>query len=47
LGQYDFVIIYEAPSEKEAIKMGATWAKYCETQTMVAIPQEAAEKMFK
>jgi uncharacterized protein with GYD domain len=47
LGQYDFVIIYEAPSEKEAIKMGATWAKYCETQTMVAMPQEVAEKMFK
>lgn len=47
LGQYDFVIIYEAPSEKEAIKMGAAWAKFCETQTMVAVPQEEAQKLFK
>jgi len=47
LGQYDFVIIYEAATEKEAIKLGTAWAKFCETQTMVAVPQEEAQKIFK
>ena len=47
LGEYDFVIIYEAPSEKEAIMMGTQWGKFCETQTMVAMPQEDAQKLFK
>jgi len=47
LGQYDYVIIYEAPNEKEALKMGAAWAEFCETQTMVAIPSEEAQKLFK
>jgi len=47
LGQYDFVIIYEAPNEKAAVMMGASWAKFCETQTLVAVPQEEAQKMFK
>jgi uncharacterized protein with GYD domain len=47
LGQYDFVIVYEAPSEKEAIKMGAAWAKFVESQTLTAIPQEEAGKLFK
>jgi uncharacterized protein with GYD domain len=46
LGQYDFVIIYEAPSEKEAMKMGAAWAKYVESQTLTAIPQEQAGELF-
>ena len=47
LGQYDFVIVYEAPNEKEAVKMGVGWAEFCETQTMVAIPHEEAQKLFK
>ena len=47
LGQYDFVIVYEAPNEKEAMKMGLAWTKFCETQTMVAVPQEEAQKLFK
>jgi uncharacterized protein with GYD domain len=47
LGQYDYVIIYEAASEKEAMKMGASWTEFCETQTMVAIPTEEAQKLFK
>jgi uncharacterized protein with GYD domain len=46
LGQYDFVIIYEAPSEKEAVQMGVAWVKFCETQTMVAVPQDEAQKLF-
>lgn len=47
LGKYDFVIIYEAPSEKEAMKMGVAWAKWVESQTLTAIPQEEAQKLFK
>ena len=46
LGEYDFVILYEAPNEKVAIKMGTAWGKFCETQTMVAIPHEEAQSMF-
>jgi len=47
LGQYDYVIIYEAPNEKEAMKMGIAWTEFCETQTMVAIPSEEAQKLLK
>ena len=47
LGQYDFIIIYEAPNEKEAMKMGVAWAEFCESQTLVAIPNEEAQKIFK
>ena len=47
LGQYDFVIVYEAPNEKEAMKMGLAWTKFCKTQTMIAVPQEEAQKLFK
>ena len=47
LGQYDFVVIYEAPNEKEAMKMAIPWVEFCETQTMVAISNEEAQKMLK
>lgn len=47
LGQYDFVIIYEAPDEREAMKMAIPWGEFCETRTMVAIPNEEAQKMLK
>jgi uncharacterized protein with GYD domain len=47
LGRYDFVIVYEAPSEKEAMKMGAAWAKFVASETLTAIPQEEAQKLFK
>ena len=47
LGEYDFVILYEAPSEQTAIMLGTQWGKFCETQTMVAVPQEEAQKIFK
>jgi uncharacterized protein with GYD domain len=46
LGQYDFIIIYEAPNEKAAIKMGTEWAEFCDTQTLVAVPNEEAKKML-
>jgi len=46
LGQYDFIIIYEAPNEKAAIKMGTAWVEFCDTQTLVAVPNDEAKKMF-
>ena len=47
LGQYDFVITFEAPDEKEAMKWAMPWAEFCETQTMVAVPYEEALKLLK
>ena len=47
LGQYDFVTIFEAPDEKEAMKLNIPWAEFCETQTMVAIPYTEALKLLK
>ena len=46
LGQYDFVIIYEAPNEKVAIRVGTEWVEFCDTQTLVAVQNEEARKMF-
>jgi len=46
LGQYDFVLIYEAPNEKAAIKMGTEWVEFCDTQTLVAVPNEEAKTML-
>jgi len=47
LGQYDFVIIYEAPDEKKAIKWAIPWVEFCEIQTMVAVSHEEALKLLK
>jgi len=47
LGQYDFVIIFEAPDEKEAVKWSIPWAEYCETQTMAAVPYTETLKLLK
>jgi len=47
LGQYDFVITFEAPDEKEAMKWAMPWAEFCETQTMVAVSYEEALKLLK
>ena len=47
LGQYDFVITFEAPNEKEAMKWAIPWAGFCETQTMVAVPYEEALRLLK
>ena len=46
LGQYDFVITFEAPDEKEAMKWAMPWAEYCDTQTMVAVPYEESLKLL-
>jgi len=47
LGQYDFVITFEAPDEKEAMKFAIPWTEFCETQTMAAVPYEEALKLLK
>ena len=45
LGEYDLIILYEAPSEMEALMAGMTFAEKAATQTMVAIPLEKVKKL--
>ncbi len=45
LGQYDFVVIYEARNETDTMKGCLTWLKPCETQTSVAITNEEAKNV--
>lgn len=47
LGQYDIVILYEAPSEKAALGAGMVFVDKAATETMVAIPLEEAKKLLK
>ena len=47
LGQYDFVIIFEAPDEKEAMKLTVSWVEFCEIQTMTAVPYKEALTLLK
>jgi uncharacterized protein with GYD domain len=47
LGQYDLVIIFEAPDEKEAMKLSFLSAEFCETQTMTAVPYKEALELLK
>ncbi|MCH7940392.1 MAG: GYD domain-containing protein [Nitrosopumilaceae archaeon] len=46
LGRFDSVWIYEAPSEKEAIKLGVAVGDVAQTQTLVAIPRDEALKLL-
>lgn len=46
LGRYDAVWVYEAPSEKEAIKFGIDAGEVMQTQTLVAISREDAIKLL-
>jgi uncharacterized protein with GYD domain len=47
LGQYDLVMTFEAPDEKEAMKLVVPWAEFCETQTMTAVPYKEALELLK
>ena len=47
LGQYDFVIIYEAPDEKAAMKLNIPWTEFCETQTLTAVSYKEALQLLK
>ena len=46
LGRYDGVIIFEAPSEKDAMKLLSDVRDGTTTETMVAVSREDAIKMF-
>ena len=46
LGKYDAVWIYEAPSEKDAMKLGISVGDVAETQTLVAVPRDEAMKLL-
>jgi uncharacterized protein with GYD domain len=47
LGPYDFVITFEAPDVKEAMKWSMSWAEFCEVQTMAAVTFEESLKLIK
>jgi uncharacterized protein with GYD domain len=42
LGRYDTVFIFEAASEKEALKTSIDIAEWVSTETLVAIPRQEA-----
>lgn len=46
LGRYDTVMIFEAPNEKEAMKLSIDASDIVTTETMVAIPREEAINLF-
>jgi uncharacterized protein with GYD domain len=47
LGRYDAVAIFEAPDEKEAMRMAIRRADFLDMETMVAVPAEEARKLIK
>jgi len=46
LGRYDTVFIFEAASEKEALKTAIDISEFVSTETMVAIPRQEAIKLM-
>lgn len=46
LGRYDAVLIIEASTEKDAMKMLIPWQDVIETETMVAVPRDEAIKLL-
>ena len=46
LGRYDTVLIFEAASEKEALKSSIEASEFVATETLVAIPREEAIKLL-
>lgn len=42
LGRYDAVVIFEAPTEKDAMKLAIDIKEDVNTETMVAIPRKEA-----
>lgn len=45
LGRYDAVVVFEAASEKEAMRISIEMSKWSTTETLVAIPREEAVKL--
>ena len=46
LGRYDAVVVLEAPTEKDAMKVFLPWQDIISTETMVAVPREEAIKLL-
>ncbi|MFX0202956.1 MAG: GYD domain-containing protein [Candidatus Hodarchaeota archaeon] len=46
LGRYDAVMITEAPSEKDVMKILLPLVDLADTETMVAVPREEAIKLL-
>jgi uncharacterized protein with GYD domain len=46
LGHYDTVFIFEAASEKEALKMSIDISELVSTETLVAIPRQEAVNLL-
>ena len=46
LGRYDTVFIFEAASEKEALKMSIDIAEWVASETLVAIPRQEAGNLI-
>ena len=46
LGRYDTVFIFEAASEKEALKMSIDIAEWVASETLVAIPRQEAVNLI-
>ena len=46
LGRYDTVFIFEAISEKEALKVSLDIAEFVSTETLVAIPRQEAIQLL-
>ena len=46
LGRYDTVFIFEAASEKEAMKMSIDVAEWVTSETLVAIPRQDAVNLI-
>ena len=46
LGRYDAVVVFEASSEKEAMKMSIEISEWVTTETLVAVPREEAVKLL-
>ena len=46
LGRYDGVLIFEAPSEKDAMKLAIDMREVMTSETLIAIPREDALKLL-
>jgi len=46
LGRYDTVFIFEATSEKEALKVSLDIAEFVSTETLIAIPRQEAVQLL-
>jgi len=46
LGRYDTVVVFEAASEKEAMKLSIEISEWVTTETLVAIPRQDAVKLL-